>query len=321
VYSSLKLLTLACACAVLLPAQVDLAGNWTARLHQDWAERGPGPEVVDYLGTPLNEQGRAKALSYSASELASPEHQCSLYPPTYLAFGPFGIRMWAESDPASDRVIAWKISGPSDIAVMTVWMDGRPHPSETAFHPFEGFTTGVWEGNTLTTRTTHFKAGYLRRNGVPISDQAVLTRHFMRHGNVLTIESFVEDPVYLTEPYIVSRSWELDPNALLASTSYHCSPEAEVARLDGAGAVPHILPGQNQFQGELTRMYNIPLAAVLGGADTMYPEYRRQLKEKYVAPEKCLRYCCGWEGGAPTDSIKCIGVGYSTPDAPFGRRF
>ena len=305
----------------LLPAQVDLAGNWTARLHQDWAERGPGPEIVDYLGLPINEAARAKALSYSASELALPEKQCLLYPPTYLHYGPFGIKMWTESDAATDKVIAWKMSGPSDLAVMTIWMDGRPHPSENAPHPFEGFTTGVWNGNTLTTTTTHFKGGYLRRNGVPVSDQAVLTRHFMRHGNTLTIEAFIQDAVYLTEPLRVTRSWELDPAAEMASQPYHCSPEAEVPRLDGEGTVPHILPGQNENAGEVTRMYNLPLETVMGGAETMYPEYRKRLKDKYTAPVKCLRYCCGWEGGAPTASIQCVGVGYSTPDAPFGRAF
>ncbi|MBV9768713.1 MAG: hypothetical protein JOZ32_04005 [Bryobacterales bacterium] len=235
--------------------------------------------------------------------------------------------MWAVSDPATDKVIAWNLSGASDVAPMTIWMDGRAEPPEDAPHPFEGFTTGVWAGNTLTTRTTHFKAGNLRRNGVPISDHGVLTRHFTRHGDLLTIESFIQDPDYLTEPFIVSRTWQLDPTAQFPTQSYHCSPEVEIARLNGTGVVPHILPGQNEFEGEVTKMYHIPLSAVLGGAETMYPDYRKQLKGDYVAPEKCVRYCCGWEGGgaagpgAPTDSIKCIGVGGSTPDNPFGRKF
>jgi len=318
----LAIVTLAaCALCISARAQVDLGGNWNARLHQDWEERGPGPEAVDYLGLPINDQARAKALSYTASALSLPERQCLLYPPVYLSYGPFGFRMWTESDPATDKVIAWKMSGPLDLAVMTIWMDGRPHPSENAPHPFAGFTTGEWVGNTLITRTTHFKAGYLRRNGVPISDKAVLTRHFMRHGNYLTIEAFIEDPLYLTEPMIVSRSWELDPSAQIGSTPYHCSPEAEVARLDGGGTVPHILPGQNTFIDELTKMYRIPETAVLGGAETMYPEYRKRLKSAYEAPQQCVRYCCGWDGGAPTDSIRCIGVGGSTPEAPFGRKF
>jgi hypothetical protein len=130
---------------LVLLGQIDLAGSWTARLHQDWAERGPGPEIVDYLGLPINDAARTKALSYSASELALPEHQCTLYPPTYLFMGPFGVKLWTEVDAANDKIVAWKISGPSDLAVMTVWMDGRPHPSANAPHPFAGFTTGKWE--------------------------------------------------------------------------------------------------------------------------------------------------------------------------------
>ncbi len=54
-------------------------------------------------------------------------------------------------------------------------------------------------------------------------------------------------------------------------------------------------------------MYNIPVEAVLGGAETMYPEYRRKLKDKYVAPQICVRYCCGWGGdNAETSGLKCI---------------
>jgi hypothetical protein len=35
---------------------------------------------------------------------------------------------------------------------------------------------------------------------------------------------------------------------------------------------------------EHTEKYNIPLEAVLGGPETMYPEYRKTLKDNYVPP-------------------------------------
>jgi hypothetical protein len=35
---------------------------------------------------------------------------------------------------------------------------------------------------------------------------------------------------------------------------------------------------------EVTERYNIPLEAVLGGPETMYPEYRKKIKDKYVMP-------------------------------------
>jgi len=61
--------------------------------------------------------------------------------------------------------------------------------------------------------------------------------------------------------------------------------------------VPHYLPGKNPFVDELTKDYHIPAEAVMGGAETMYPEYRKKLKDKYVAPEKCVRNCGGPAGG------------------------
>jgi len=289
-------------------AEVDLSGNWAARQHQDWQERGPGPEPVDYSGLPINAEGRAKALKYQASILSLPERQCLYYTPAYLVIGPFPIKMWAETDPTTGKTLAWKVGGLIDRAILTIWMDGRPHPPEYAPHTNSGFTTGEWEGDILTTYTTHFKAGYIRRNGTPSSDQANMIAQFIRHDEFLTVTQFVEDPVYLTEPYVLSRVWQLDPHANLSPVPAPCTPEAEVARLDGQSPIPHFLPGKNPYMKEVTRLYNIPEEAVMGGAETMYPEYRKRLRAQYQPPEKCVRYCCGWGGGNPNpaNALGCI---------------
>ena len=60
------------------------------------------------------------------------------------------------------------------------------------------------------------------------------------------------------------------------------------------GIVPHIMPGENPSIDELTKLYHIPRKAVLGGADTMYPEYRKTMKDAFVRPDKCPANC-----GAP----------------------
>jgi len=130
----------------------------------------------------------------------------------------------------------------------------------------------------------------------------------MRHGDTLTITALIQDPVYLTEPFVLSRSWKLDPQVQVPPVPEPCSPAAEVPRLDGAGAVPHILPGANTFVDEVTKIFHIPEETVMGGAETMYPEYRKKLQPLYVRPEKCIRYCCGWEGTAAVNTLKdCIG--------------
>jgi hypothetical protein len=295
-------------------AQIDLSGNWAARQHEDWEERGPGPEAVDYLGLPINEEARSRALTYSTSALSLPERQCLYYAPHYLLIGPFPLKIWSESDPVTGTLVAWKIGGVLDRAIHTIWMDGRPHPDADAPHTFAGFMTGVWEGNTLTVQATHYKEGYLRRNGVPTSDESTFTMYFSRHADLLTVTALIDDPIYLTEPFVVSRTWQLDPNANISQFPPPCIPEAEVPTLKGQGEVPHYLPGKNPSVNDLTRMYNIPVEATMGGAATMYPEYRKRLQPTFVVPNACTRYCCGW-GGVPVlgePKLNCVSDGIGT---------
>lgn len=278
-------------------AEIDISGTWAARNHEDSLERGPGPYSVDYTALPLNDDARAKALSYNQSQLAMAERQCALYQQYYLVLGPFGMKIWDETDPVTGQTIAWKIGSWEDRATTTIWMDGRPHPSKNAPHTREGFTTGVWEGDTLVAYTTHMKAGYLRRNGTPASDQATMTTHFLRHGTLMTVLAEIEDPVYLTEPLILSKNFELDPTPMRAEGP-PCFPAYEGGSGE-EGHVPHYLPGQNPWVNEVTEMYHIPLEAVMGGAETMYPDYRKKLKDKYVRPEKCPANCGGASGAPP----------------------
>jgi hypothetical protein len=289
----------AAALFVSIPAhaQFDLTGKWAARSTQDAQERGSGPNPVDYLGLPLNEEGRARALSYDYSLLSLPDGQCGYLTPYYIVLGPFGLHIWSEFDPVTGRPIAWKIGAWVDRDITTIWMDGRPHPSPNAPRTYGGFTTGHWEGDTLVTTTTHMKASMIRRNGAPVSDRAVMTMHFVRHGDLLTVRAVMQDPVYFTEPLVRTRVWSLDPVGVMGNgVASPCEPISELPRADAAGVVPHHLPGQNPFVNELTEMYNLPVEAVLGGAETMYPEFRRRLTG-YVPPAMCRRYCgCGGLG-------------------------
>lgn len=119
------------------------------------------------------------------------------------------------------------------------------------------------------------RAGYLRRNGVPLSDQATLTLHFLPHGDLLTIVAITEDPVYFSEPHIETKSYERD-GSIMRPVGPPCVPGFEGA----SGDVPHFLPGKNPYVGELTKMYGVPADAVLGHAQTMYPEYRRTMRAR-----------------------------------------
>ena len=121
--------------------------------------------------------------------LTLPEHQCKPHPADYSPRGPANLRIWREIDHDTQQLVAIHTHISWQQPERTIWMDGRPHPPEYAAHTWQGFSTGKWDGDMLTVTTTHLKMGWIRRNGIPRSDKAVLTEHFVRHGDYLTLIS------------------------------------------------------------------------------------------------------------------------------------
>jgi hypothetical protein len=269
-------------------AQAELAGSWAPR-NTEFISNDSYP--VDYVGLPLNDEGRTRALSYNESQLSMIERQCEGWPAFYFVQGPFGLKIWSDTEPIKGTTTSWTIGAWEDRAPLVIWMDGRPHPSKYAEHTRGGFTTGTWEGTTLVAYTTHMKAGFLRKTGPPSSDAATVTSRFFRHGDILTVLAVIEDPIYLAEPEILTKSFLLS-----ASPISPIGPPC-VSTFEGRGlgeGVPHYAPEKNPFVDELTKLFHIPREAVLGGADTLYPEYRKKIKDTYVRPEPCKSDC-----GAP----------------------
>lgn len=262
---------------LLLPsvsiAQVDLSGEWQGLRHEDQLERGPGPEIGDYTGLPINAAARQRALGWDASLLTVPEHQCSPHPANYGAMHG-NLRIWKEVDPQSQDVIAWHLLHESYNRFRVVYMDGRPRPSDDERHTWQGFSTGRWVGNTLEITTTDMKESRIRRNGVEHSDEAVLIETLARHSDILTFVSILNDPHSLEEPYIHSRNFTLNTNQFMRP--YPCRGAIEIDR--PLGVIPHHLPGENPFAEQFQINHGIPAEAALGGAETLYPEYRQRLR-------------------------------------------
>jgi hypothetical protein len=263
----------------MAPAQgLDLSGNWTPVPHE---ENTGNPALVEYYGVPITEGARAWALAWDPSRLTVPEHQCQVHVVPYIFGGPLNVRIWEERDPKSQRVTAIRQYISTYVQNRTIWMDDRPHPASIAPHTWMGYSTGKWEGNTLTVYTTHIKQGELRRNGLPESDQATLTEHFVRNGDYLTHVSIVNDPVYLTEPFVRSQVFRLIvPEG--QNWLYPCESVEEIANRP-RGAVPHYLPGKNPFVNEFADKHHIRIEAALGGAETMYPEFQLKMKQNVSA--------------------------------------
>jgi cyclase len=258
-------------------AQRDIAGEWTALYHEDQPHRIPGPELGDYTGLPINEAGRLKADSWDASILTLREHQAKPHPSTYSLRGPANIRISRQLDPVTQQTTGYELFGTFGQATRMLWLDGRSHPPGHAAHTWAGFSTARWDGNALTVFTTHLKAGWLQRNGVAHSDRATMTERFIRHGNVLTVVSIVDDPIYLEEPLIRTTNWVLNPGMEIRRTQFDVVDEVAGRQ---KGDVPHYLPGSPgalQKLKEFASNVRLPPAAARGGAATTYPEYQRTM--------------------------------------------
>jgi hypothetical protein len=275
--------------------QADFVGQWAPLYHEDYPERIPGPELGDYMGIPINAAARLAGDSYDADRISVvAQYQCRPHGGDYRMRGLANMRVDEVRDPETQKVIGIHMRMNFQEMERTIWLDGRPHPPAYAAHTFAGFSTGSWDGNMLNAYTTHLKVSYLRRNGLPRSDKATFTEHWVRHGNYLNVTTVITDPVYLEEPMVRSQTWLLDPGQQVGRDI--CETVPEIPKPEGS--VPNHLPGTNPFLHEVADWYAVPYAATRGGAETMYPEYRAKMGKPEVMPEKCERYCtCGQNGG------------------------
>jgi glyoxylase-like metal-dependent hydrolase (beta-lactamase superfamily II) len=280
----LTFLFLALAGAMPARGQVSLVGDWASRVHED-ANRND-PQIGEFGGLPMTAEALAHADAWTESRLTVPERQCVPNGAAWAFRGPAQIRIWEEKDPTTQDVVAIKTFIATFSQTRTIWMDGRPHPGTYAPHTWQGFSTGRWRGGMLEVTTTHLKRFFHRRNGVPQSDQAVLTEYFLRHGTTnLTHVTMVDDPVYLTEPLVQSQNFVLVANVTPATyqTWTVCLAQEEIAGRP-RGFVPHYLPGTNPFTKEYAAKFRLPFEATRAGAGAMYPESRDAIGQLTQVP-------------------------------------
>ncbi|HUK35483.1 MAG TPA: hypothetical protein VLV86_16315 [Vicinamibacterales bacterium] len=267
-------------------AQIDLSGEWGTTFFEDILHRGATLVPGDNTGVPLSEAGWRKADSWDEAVVGTHERQCIPHPVQYAVRGPGNIRMVKVVDEPTGRLVAYSLQGSYVGHFRTIWLDGRPHPSDLAPHSYTGFSTGQWVHNTLVVKTTHMKMGYLDRNGMPSSELGTMTEHFIRHGDHLTVVTFIHDPVFLSEPFVRSTDFVLN-SAGNAGAWGSCGPDQIVDELVDrpAGYVPHHLPGTVDPEREtFLKTRNVPLEAARGGAKTLLPEYATRLRELASTP-------------------------------------
>ncbi len=257
-------------------AQVDISGEWSRENHEDQPHRAPGAELGDYTGMPINAAARRKAESWDASILSQPEQQAKPHPGQYSMRGPApNVRISRIVDPVGGQLVAFTIAGTFGRSDRTIWMDGRPHPSEYAEHTFGGFSTGEWLGKTLKVTTTHLKTAFINRNGVPSSYKAGMTEWYVRHGNRMSQMTWISDPIYLEEPFVRSNNYQINDEQ-------HTGTAIPFETVDELGDKPRgWVPSWpiGTTHTEFADRFKIPFEATRGGKETLYPEYMKKIQQ------------------------------------------
>ena len=276
-------LCLLVSCCMPAGAQITLAGYWDPVYQEDREERVAGPAIGDYSGLPITEAARRRADSWDASLLTLPEHQCVPHPSTYGFRGVGTLHVEEQHDPQTKQLIKIDTWINWQEQHREIWMDAHTAPTAEALHTWQGFSLGHFVGDVLVVETDHLKAGYVRRNGLPLSDRATMREYFFRHDQILTHVSIVSDPPYLTEPLVRSDEFTYALNGIMAP--YPCRPAVEIPR--PRGEVPHHLPGTNPFLEEYAIKHCIPVEAVRGGARTALPQYIDRLRQLPAGSSSC----------------------------------
>jgi hypothetical protein len=218
-------------------APVDLTGTWVSVVSEDWAWRMFTPPKGDYASVPLNPAGRTMADAWTPAQDGS----CLAYGAAAALRNPGRLRIsWQDE---STLKIETDAGGQTRLLRFGPVPNVLPvAPASTEPRTLQGRSVAAWQTTgvavgrgadggagasgarstwaSLKVVTTNMRAAWLRRNGVPYSENAVLTEHLDHFTDGVgpgasewfTVTTLVEDPTYLNMPFIISSNFKKEPD-------------------------------------------------------------------------------------------------------------
>ena len=213
-------------------APIDLTGTWVSIVTEDWQWRMVTPQKGDVSSIPVNAEARKIAQSWDLQKDVADGQQCRAFGVGGLIRIPGRIRIsWQDATTlklefdagTQTRLMRFTRTppGPRDWQghSLAEWTDiaGGRATEVNRVGEVENIGSNFRNG-TLKAMTTNMLPGYLRKNGVPYSENMVLTEYFDRHderdgSQWLTVTSIVEDPRYLNTPFVTSTSFKKEPDS------------------------------------------------------------------------------------------------------------
>lgn len=210
-------------------APVDFTGNWVSVIAEDWRYRMLTPPAGELYGLPVNALAQEVMNAWDPDADEAAGLACKGYGAPNLMRLPGRARISWENEST--------IKIEYDTGEQTRWLNfgGMPPPDEE--RSWQGYSVAQWvlapvmprgigfgpgqaqapagvPTGPLKVSTTNLREGYLRKNGVPFSENATLTEYFIHRRDTVSgdewfsLVSVVEDPQYLTGMYIRSSEFK-----------------------------------------------------------------------------------------------------------------
>ena len=215
-------------------ALFDITGYWVSLVTEDWRYRQFTPAKGDYVSIPVNAEARKVGDGWDpAKDEAAGEH-CKAYGAPGVMRLPTRLRITWQDDntlkldtDAGTQTRTFNFSAlPSGAGtVQGTSVASWDQPRALFASPIPNRGGAQLRGGSLKVVTTNMKPGYLRKNGVPYSANAVLTEYFDRFDvpggeSLLLVTAELVDPQYLTTPYWTSTHFKRQNDA----SGWHPTP-------------------------------------------------------------------------------------------------
>jgi hypothetical protein len=207
-------------------APKDLTGYWVSVVTEHWHLRMEMPPKGDFSMLPVNAEARRVAGMWDPAQDQASGNACRAYGAAAIMRVPGRLHItWADDN-------TLKVETDSGTQTRLLRFGGAAAPAASATPAqadWQGYSVANWEGaggrgvtktgpaGNLRVTTNRMRAGYLRKNGVPYSENAVLQEYFdaftePNGDSWLVVTSIITDPQYLTGPYATTNHFKKIPD-------------------------------------------------------------------------------------------------------------
>jgi hypothetical protein len=191
-------------------APIDLTGYWVSPIIEDWKFRMVTPAKGVFDAVPLNPQGRKVGESWDPARDEAAGEQCRAYGAGAIMRLPGRLRISWQDD------TTLKVETDTGTQTRLFRFAGESASAEPSW---QGHSVAQWNiaARGLKVVTTNLRPGYVRKNGAPYSEKAVVTEYWdlntLPNGDRwLTVISKVDDPQYFTRTYTTSSDFKKLPD-------------------------------------------------------------------------------------------------------------